>query len=113
MHEELDESVYTSICSQFSIWDMKFFEEYMMKYCLLDVNTLSQIVDIYSDMVWTEYKFDLLNYISIAQLSKQNWLTHCERTKLDVQYPLPCIADEQCYNIIYKSLFGGRCEIYR
>ena len=111
--KELPEADYRELVSEFKQDGMETFKEYMMKYCRIDVEVLAQVADRYRAMVWEEYQLDLCSYLSVGQLSMQNWLTQRKRSGEDRQFPLPFIADQNCYRVVNKSIFGGRTEVFR
>ncbi|PRP73077.1 hypothetical protein PROFUN_16938, partial [Planoprotostelium fungivorum] len=59
----------------------------------------------YRTLLTTKNNMELLNYVSVAQISYQNIL------KNYLKHDLRTIPSQKMYNLISDSIYGGRCEI--
>ncbi|PRP73738.1 hypothetical protein PROFUN_16485 [Planoprotostelium fungivorum] len=83
------------------------FGEYMMYYCRCDVELLLQGTTNYRTLLMTKSNMELLNYVSVAQISYQNIL------KNYLKHDLRTIPSQKMYNLISDSIYGGRCEVFK
>ncbi|PRP74536.1 hypothetical protein PROFUN_15668 [Planoprotostelium fungivorum] len=93
-----------------NIWKEKQFAsfgEYMMYYCRCDVELLLHDTANYRSLLMTKNKMELLNYVSVAQISHQNIL------KNYLKHDLRTIPSQKMYNLISDSIYGGRCEVFK
>ncbi|PRP77293.1 hypothetical protein PROFUN_05538 [Planoprotostelium fungivorum] len=92
------------------VWKVKHFAsfgEYMMYYCRCDVELLLQGTSNYRSLLMTKNNMELLNYVSVAQISYQNIL------KNYLKHDLRTIPSQKMYNLISDSIYGGRCEVFK
>ncbi|PRP74201.1 hypothetical protein PROFUN_16335 [Planoprotostelium fungivorum] len=61
----------------------------------------------YRTLLITKNNMELLNYVSVAQISYQNIL------KIYLKHDLRTIPSQKMYNLISDSIYGGRCEVSR
>jgi len=91
------------------VWKEKGFrtmKDYMMYYCRLDVDIMMQGIANFRKNLWDESKLELLNYMSISQIS----ITNCLKNYIHVE--LYTIPDEHCYRVINNSVYGGGCQVF-
>ncbi|PRP73084.1 hypothetical protein PROFUN_16825 [Planoprotostelium fungivorum] len=61
----------------------------------------------YRTLLMTKNNMELLNYVSVAQISYQNIL------KNYLKHDLRTIPGQKMYNLISDSIYGGRCEVFK
>lgn len=84
------------------------FKDYLTNYCENDVNILIGALQQYRNAMLRDINLELLNYITISQISYKNALKNYLPPKVE----LYTISNENTYNLIKDSIYGGNFQVF-
>src|SRR4029078_3554656 len=102
--EECSQEDYNNALKIYNEKKFSCYGEWMMYYCERDVDLLIEGLNNYRKITLEGSKMEICNYISISQIAYTNAL------KNYIKLPLYQIENEEVFNIIDNSIYGGNCQ---